>query len=72
LSLSVCYISSPRLYRQVPRAELLPAQAISFPSPLAANDLQNGCAVTLPVLGLWLLLNAYLAYRNVIGRFSLA
>ncbi len=36
-----------------------------------ANDLQNGCAVTLPVLSLWLLLNTYLAYRNVMGRFYL-
>jgi hypothetical protein len=37
----------------------------------AANDLQNGCAVVLPVLSLWLLLNACLAYRNVMGRFYL-
>jgi hypothetical protein len=37
-----------------------------------ANDLQSGCAITLPVLSLWLLFNAYLVYRNVMGRFYLA
>ena len=37
-----------------------------------ANDLQSGCAVTLPVLSLWLLLNVGLVYRNVIGRFYFA
>jgi hypothetical protein len=37
-----------------------------------ANDLQSGCAVTLPVLSLWLVFNACLTYRNVMGRFYLA
>ena len=37
-----------------------------------ANDLQDGCAITLPVLSVWLLLNLYLVYRNVARRFYLA
>jgi hypothetical protein len=36
-----------------------------------ANELQSGCAIVLPALSLWLLLNAYLTYRNVIARFYL-
>jgi hypothetical protein len=36
-----------------------------------ANELQNGCAIVLPVLSMWLLLNAYLTYRNVVARFYL-
>ncbi len=37
-----------------------------------ANDLQDGCAITLPVLIVWLLLSVYLVYRNVARRFYLA
>jgi hypothetical protein len=37
-----------------------------------ANDLQSGCAVSLPVLSLWLILNAYFVHRNLISRFYFA